>query len=178
MKSLGHAVITVGCVVGSYLLVLDERAVAWSAFVPVLLFAVAGVALVRVASHRESQHEVRRSENIDNVRSSLERLTERARALDDEKEAIDVYDLRHRIDDDFRADLEAFAAARQVVAHLFGLQAYADVMSRFAAAERYLNRVWSASTDGYLDEAHAYLTRAREQLADARQFLESLVDGE
>ena len=114
MKSLGYGLIAVGCLVGSYLLVLDERAVAWEAFVPVLLFAVAGVAMVRVAFYRESQHEESRSENIDTVRSSLERLSDRARRLDDEKEAIDVYDLRHRIDDDFRPDLgpEGLASGR------------------------------------------------------------------
>ena len=36
--------------------------------------------------------------------------------------------------------------------HVFGMQNYADVMSNFAAGERYINRVWSASTDGYVDE--------------------------
>ena len=47
-------------------------------------------------------------------------------------------------------------------------------MSRFAGGERYLNRVWSASADGYIDEVHAYLTKARDQLADARDYLYQL----
>ena len=42
-------------------------------------------------------------------------------------------------------------------------------MNRFAAGERYLNRVWSASTDGYIEEAHRYIEKA------ARQFEETLV---
>ena len=46
---------------------------------------------------------------------------------------------------------------------------------RFAAAERYLNRVWSASTDGYIDEAHTYLGRSREQFDEARKILDRLV---
>ena len=37
--------------------------------------------------------------------------------------------------------------------HLFGLQTYADIMSEFAAGERYINRVWSASADEYDNEA-------------------------
>ena len=41
-------------------------------------------------------------------------------------------------------------------------------MSDFAAGERYLNRVWSASADGYADEAMDYIDRARQQFEEAR----------
>jgi hypothetical protein len=51
--------------------------------------------------------------------------------------------------------------------HLYGLQTYADIMSEFASGERYVNRVWSASADGYGDEASAYLDRARAQFEHA-----------
>jgi hypothetical protein len=51
--------------------------------------------------------------------------------------------------------------------HIFGLQGYADIMSAFAAGERYINRVWSASTDGYVDEVLSYLDRATRQFRDA-----------
>ena len=44
-------------------------------------------------------------------------------------------------------------------------------MSAFAAGERYLNRVWSASADGYVDEAREYIERAREQFVDAKNRL-------
>ncbi len=40
-------------------------------------------------------------------------------------------------------------------------------MSAFAAGERYINRVWSASTDGYEDEVRRYLERALNQFIDA-----------
>lgn len=52
--------------------------------------------------------------------------------------------------------------------YIFGLQNYADVMSAFAAGERYINRVWSASTDGYVDEVCAYLERATQQFREVR----------
>ena len=39
-------------------------------------------------------------------------------------------------------------------------------MSRFAAGERYLNRVWSASADGYIDEVNTYIEKSREQFSD------------
>ena len=70
--------------------------------------------------------------------------------------------------------LDAFVESRQSIAHSYGLQAYAEVMNEFAAGERYLNRVWSASTDGYIDEAHTYLEKARRQFGLALERFEGL----
>ncbi len=61
--------------------------------------------------------------------------------------------------------------------HLFGLQAYADIMSSFAAGERYINRVWSASADGYDEEAATYLQKAERQFADAQRQLQEATQG-
>ncbi len=58
--------------------------------------------------------------------------------------------------------------------HVFGIQNYADVMSNFAAGERYINRVWSASTDGYVDEVRMYLERARAQFTEGNQHFDVL----
>jgi hypothetical protein len=70
-----------------------------------------------------------------------------------------------------RPDLIRFVDARESMVHLFGLQAYADIMSHFAAGERYINRVWSSSADGYDVEAARYLGKAEEQFADAQKQL-------
>ncbi len=56
----------------------------------------------------------------------------------------------------------------------YGLQAYADIMSSFAAAERYLNRCWSASADGYVDEVHTYLDRAAAQFQESQAKIRNL----
>ena len=45
-------------------------------------------------------------------------------------------------------------------------------MSSFAAGERYINRVWSASADGYDEEAETYLGKAAQQFVDAQQQLQ------
>lgn len=91
--------------------------------------------------------------------------------LDAGKADIPPYELRFEIDRRFRTDLNRFVAARESLVHIYGLQAYADIMSAFAAGERYLNRVWSASADGYVDEAREYIGRAREQFVDAKSRL-------
>jgi len=49
-------------------------------------------------------------------------------------------------------------------------------MSHFASGERYLNRVWSASADGYVDEITAYLDKAQEQFAEALNNIRQLKD--
>jgi hypothetical protein len=74
----------------------------------------------------------------------------------------------------FRHDLNEFAEARETMIHVFGMQQFADVMSAFAAGERYINRVWSASTDGYVDEVQKYIKRAREQFAEATELFSKL----
>ena len=81
-----------------------------------------------------------------------------------------------KLDRLFRRDLQNFAEARESMIHVFGMQDYADVMSNFAAGERYINRVWSASTDGYVDEVTAYLERARDQFVEAHRHFHELKD--
>jgi hypothetical protein len=80
---------------------------------------------------------------------------------------MDPYDVRFWLDTAFADDLARFVDARESIAHVHGLQAYADVMNAFAAGERYLNRVWSASADGYVDEVTAYVQKASEQFDGA-----------
>ena len=139
-----------------------------------LAMGVFGIALVRRAMHGEATDEVRISANIQTLESSLERITSEARAFANSKADHDVYEMRHYIDRTFRVDLMAFADARESIAHSYGLQAYSEVMSRFAAGERYLNRVWSASTDGYVDEANRYIDRAADQFEDALATFEAV----
>jgi hypothetical protein len=92
--------------------------------------------------------------------------------ISDRTESSQVW--RIRIDELFLEDFAMFVDARESIAHRYGLSAYADVMSCFAAGERYLNRVWSASADGYIDEVNAYLDRALEQFTDSHQKVRQL----
>jgi hypothetical protein len=108
------------------------------------------------------------------LEASLSRIVENINQLNAQKDSIDTYDARHRIDELFADDLAAFVNKRESIAHVYGLSAYADVMSCFAAGERYLNRVWSASADGYADEVNAYLDKAQAQFADSLDKLRRL----
>jgi len=74
------------------------------------------------------------------------------------------------------ADLALFVNSRESMIPVYGLQEYADVMNDFAGGERYVNRAWSASADGYVDETWHCVEVARGRLARARDRLESLGD--
>ncbi len=97
--------------------------------------------------------------------------------LNARKTSINTYDIRHHLDRSLPEHLNAFAEARETIVHKYGLQNYARIMNHFAAGERYLNRVWSASADGYIDEVNTYLEMASAQFAAVRERLHSLREG-
>jgi hypothetical protein len=174
MKNLGYLMITLGFLAGSLTAVVDKEQIRWDHFALALILGVAGVACVRISDRRESLHEGKLASNMQAVETSLDRIVKNMTDLNAEKASINTYDVRHRIDELFTDDLNTFVEARKSIAHTHSLNAYADVMTSFAAGERYLNRVWSASTDGYIDEVNAYLDRAREQFVDTHQKVRQL----
>ena len=169
MKKLGYLMITLGFLAGSLTAVVDKEQIRWDHFALALILGVAGVACVRISDRRESLHEGKLASNMQAVETSLDRIVKNMTDLNAEKASINTYDVRNRIDELFTDDLNTFVEARESIAHTHSLNAYADVMSSFAAGERYLNRVWSASTDGYIDEVNAYLDKAKEQFVDTHE---------
>ncbi len=174
MKAIGYLLIAAGFLVGSLAATSDKEVVYWNYFVIGLLVGIAGVVLVHVALRRHAHRGGRLTANIQNIDTSLNRIVENLTQLDAEKHSIDTYDMRHRIDDLFVDDLETFVEARQSIAHRYGLAAYGEIMTTFAAGERYLNRVWSASADGYIDEVNEYLERAKEQFTESLNVIRRL----
>lgn len=174
MKKIGYALISLGFVSGALVAVLDEETIIWSYFVLALAVGAAGVVLVQVARRRRQEDSATLEADLGGLEESLDNIVSRIRALNREKEDIDPYEVRHRIDEEFSKDLKRFVDARESLSHVYSLEAYADVMMHFAAGERYLNRVWSASADGYVDEVHAYLERAETQFEKAKNEVERL----
>lgn len=174
MKKAGLVLIGISFIAGSYITVLHEWTINWAYLIPFLVIGLVGVALVQIGERRESQHVDTIAENIKSIESSLERVVADAKALNARKQDINVYDLHDIIDETFIEDLNRFVEVRESIGHAYSLQDYADVMSHYAAGERYLNRVWSTSVDGYIDEAHEYLERAENQFEQALNRLHNL----
>jgi hypothetical protein len=167
MHALGLILIAVGFTAGSLVAVLDPEGIDWLVFVPCLVVGAAGVALVQIAMRRVATDVTRIAANFEALDSRLRTIVAQIRALDETKDSLDIYAVPDRIDEAFPADILAFVEARESILHAWGAEAYAEVMTHFAAAERYLNRVWSCSADGWIDEAHEYIGRAREQFEEA-----------
>lgn len=170
MKNIAYLLLAGGFLVGAYATALDAQNVDWTLFGVAALVAIAGVMIAKRANRAHATSgtvlETNRkelNESIDNIVRDLGNMTAGTAAKGEE--------LRDWIDEKLRPDLRRFVDARQSMVHLFGLQTYADIMSDFAAGERYINRVWSSSADGYDAEAATYLGRAAQQFADAQRQL-------
>ncbi len=167
MRRLGFLLVIVGFLVGALASVMNQTTVRWNWFIPAIVFGFVGVVLVRLGQRREVRATERLVSNMRAIQESLRRIAQNMTQLNSEKQSIDPYDIRHRLEELFADDLSTFIAARETIAHSYGLAAYADVMSSFAAGERYLNRAWCASADGYVDEVHQYLDKAKEQFTSS-----------
>jgi hypothetical protein len=173
MKNIGFVLLAAGFLAGAYATALDVQNVNWTLFIGAAVAAIVGLVISKkqASAHARSDEvlEVNRGE----LRESLENIVRDLGEIVGNG-STEGADLRDRIDLRLRDDLRRFAEARSSMVHLFGLQTYADIMSSFAAGERYINRVWSASADGYDGEAATYLEKAEKQFADAqKQLLEA-----
>ena len=77
----------------------DESAVRWLWYVPALAVGVVGVVMIRTAEARHTKTEHHVAANIETVEGSLARIAANITKLNAEKDAIDTYDVRHRIDE-------------------------------------------------------------------------------
>lgn len=170
-KSIGYLLLTGGFLFGAYSTALDVDQTNWMLFVPAAISAVIGVIVVKRAESGHATSDEVLSTNRNELTESLNNIVTNLNAIRQAGQEIPVEKLRVEIDARLRDDLRRFADARESMIHLFGLQTYANVMSEFAAGERYVNRVWSASADGYDGEARKYLDKAAAQLDVARRQL-------
>ena len=173
MKRIGQLLIAIGFLEGALVSVLHETDVLWGYLAIGLGIGLIGVILINVGERRAAQAVRETGAGISELETSLTRVVREVSAIEQD-EGLNPYDVRGRIDATVPADLSDFAESREAIAHVYGLQAYADVMSHFAAAERYLNRVWTSSADGYVDEVRTYLPRARAEFEEALQMLRAL----
>ena len=164
MKKIAYFLLVAGFLGAAFATSLHARQVDWALFAIAALVSAAGVVLAKRLDSADARSESVLNTNRAELNESIGNVVARLDALADTSGE----QLRDWIDEQLRPDLRRFADARESMVHLFGLQTYADIMSNFATGERYVNRVWSASADGYDGEADAYLGRAVEQFRNAQ----------
>ncbi|MCA9652161.1 MAG: hypothetical protein H6712_04780 [Myxococcales bacterium] len=175
MRSLGHLLLWIGVLGGSFVAVRDPEDVSWPAYAALAVVAIAGVLLLRRTAAASLGTAAQVGQRIDGLRRSLAEADDALRGLAEAGDELDVYAVRDRLDTELAEPLGAFADGREAMIPAFGLDAYGEVMTRFAAAERLVNRSWSASADGYVDEVRSCLGQASGLLSDARERFEAAV---
>ena len=173
-RIIGLLLITASFVAGSLVSIWDPAVIDWTHFTIAMVIGVVGVAIVQIDIRRQATSEEALQGNFETLDKALAAIVKDMKTLEGDKTSLDVYELPDRIDETFREEIHHFVEAREAIAHLWGMQAYADVMTHFAAGERYLNRVWSTAADGYIDEAHVYVAKSLEQFEQALGRLEAL----
>ena len=168
MDIIGKLLVTLTFIIGAYLASLHPTEINWLAFLPVIGLGAVGAVLVKKGQRALAGHSELLDGHRNDLQQSLDNIVLNLEQLEAGKLDIPTYEMRFEIDRLLRHDLGRFADARESMVHLYGLQTYADIMSNFATGERYINRVWSSSADGYDAEAEAYLGRAAEQFSHAQ----------
>ncbi len=177
MKTIAFIIVILAFLAGAYMTSLDPAEIEWTWFIPIIVAGFIASLLYRNAANAAARQEHVLENNKTVLTQSLDNILGNLEKLDGRKSEVPTYEMRFEIDKLFREDLITFAEARESMKHLYGVQAYADVMSSFAAGERYINRVWSASTDGYVDEVLMYVGKALSQFEHARDEMKRVSAG-
>ena len=176
MNGFGFLLLAAGFLAGAYSTALDIESTNWTMFFPAAIVAIVGVLMIKRQASGVATSESVLTANRTELRESLRSIVRNLDELISAGASVATEDLRNEVDQRLRDDLRRFAAARESLVHLYSLQTYADIMSEFAAGERYVNRVWSASADGYDGESRTYLERAVRQFREAVKQLEAVSD--
>ncbi len=97
---------------------------------------------------------------VDMLRSDLEKMT---------SESDRTHLIVEKIGDMQKKQLADFVDARPRLIATMGLGGYAELMDRFAAAERQINRSWSIAADGFDVEAMVCLENAAHLLVETQE---------
>ena len=171
MLSIGYSLMSICFLYGSYLCSLDQTTVDWTFFSIAMVVGSIGVCLIVLSKKGHAKKMSQNLMGVTELELCLKRIVDHVSNIQNQSSKVSPYKIRFLIDETMLTDLDLFIHSRKTIAYVYDLQLYADVVSEFACAERYLNRVWSASADGYIDEVNSYLEMTKDQFQQAYQKL-------
>ena len=139
-----------------------------------LIVLLVGILVTRAAARVEREAGAEGGADLGMLRSAATDLANQVQAVEDDLDSLDVSALHHRIDAIAVGPSADFDENCRALADAFGMSAYARVMAIYAPAERTMNRAWSASADGYPEEACACVRRAAPVLREVNQMVTGL----
>lgn len=170
-RILGHLLLWSGFLGGAYLAVCNAEVandkwstINWPLYITALALGTAGVVLLRLTQKQAATHAHKLDADIKVLEVSTKELLSKLGDLIKGLDRIDVDTVHKLIDSQLAEDVANFVEARESLIHTYGLRQYAELMTDFSIAERNINRAWSASADGYIDEVRLSLDRADDRL--------------
>ena len=151
--------------------------VPWQWYLLSMVVGLGGVMILRSTAKIRSVDSTRTDANYAVIESSLGTLIKGVAHLQQFAKKEDVRSIVRYIDDELTEPFADFADAREALTNRHGLQFFAEVMTQFASAERFVNRAWSAAADGYIDEVNDSLALASVYLAAAQELISTVESG-
>ncbi len=149
----------------------------WTWYIISALVCIGGIVFLRIGKSVAKDDTETSEANFNSLPNHLHDVLGSIRKLQSEQQNLPPSKIVEFIDEHCADGLREFADARESIITNGGLSSYAEVMTQFAAGERAINRAWSASADGYLDETETCLSRAETFLQNALNLLESMPGG-
>jgi hypothetical protein len=181
LRLVGHVLLWTGFFAGALVAVQNLEVaenkwatVNWLWYAAALAVGICGVVLLRLTKRQATTHAHKLEDDLGTLDSSTRTLMAKLTDLRKLRDSVPVGAVLHFIDDELMPHVADFVEARESLVHTYGMQQYADVMTDFAAGERNINRAWSASADGYVDEVWASIDRADAKMQAVGEKLASL----
>ncbi|MFK7769282.1 MAG: hypothetical protein AB8B55_18820 [Mariniblastus sp.] len=143
----------------------------WPWFIASIVIGAIGIAIFRAGRKSSADQGEKIQAEYKTLKPTIERLAKSVANLKHDLPNLAPTQITAQIDSTCAEDFNAFVEARESIIGEKGLPEYANVMTEFAAAERAVNRAWSAGADGYVDEVESCLTRAGNLLENAKAML-------
>ncbi|MDG2012502.1 MAG: PDZ domain-containing protein, partial [Pirellulaceae bacterium] len=143
----------------------------WFWYLASAAISIVGIVLIRKSKQVTVGQDAKTEADLQQLTTSLSNLIAKTEKLSQEIKDYKPRQIVHYIEDELHDDLRDFADGRDSITVEFGLPVFAEVMTEFAAGERAINRAWSASADGYVEEAETCIARALKLLQLAQNKL-------
>ena len=116
------------------------QTIEWTWYAVSMTVGVVGVAVLRASSRAAAQHSVRVEGEFEMLETSLAILQQNIGDLCSRQDTTELQKTVSFIDSQCAEPFSDFADSRNALIQRFGLQGFAEVMTQFASAERFVNR--------------------------------------
>ncbi len=137
-----------------------------------LVVMIAGIVLKRTTARSRLEVMEEHKGNRQLIDTALSDSIQQVREIEQNLPKSTLDSLHEALEQAISGPITDFIENRQYLIDSFGISGYAHIMTSFAQAERYLNRAWSASADGYMDESATFVQKAVPALQETKDTLE------